>query len=101
MNPRTENELRALTADPHLGGVYARPSWTDVEHLLSKLAQLRTENERLRDALKPMVRELNKWKRDYNKRGLDFDNINEDGQFGIHVTKAELEAAHALGGDDG
>ena len=51
------------------------------------------ENERLRKALKPMVRELNKCRRRYNEHELNFDEIRENGQFGVHFIKAELEAA--------
>lgn len=47
----------------------------------------------LRDALKPMVRELNKCRRRYNEHELNFDEIRENGQFGVHFTKAELDAA--------
>lgn len=90
MNPRTENELRALTADPHLGGVYARPSWTDVEHLLSKLAQLRTENERLREALKPMVlSESDKQEAADDAQALGWS----DDRYAVCILETEIEAA--------
>jgi hypothetical protein len=58
--------------------------------------QLRADNAALREALKPMVRKGLAQKEWNDNHGF----VNSSG-VNIYFTKAELEAAHDLGGDEG
>ena len=63
-----------------------------------RIKRLEADNAALREALKPMVREWKKWE----KRFIDiYGGTKNIIVVRLQFTKAELEAAHALGGDEG